>query len=201
MDRTLTPEQKGSMKKGEPVNGGSDTSFAKIPDATNLSWLAETADGLRGETLYLIIDQDDKLQIVQESSLGNAKRRLADICTPKTRPNRKKVTQVTCKVENGKEKILDSTKKFDAVFWTESSVEKFLYPYYRAHRLWDDAKMDEIKNKFDSSDDAVAIAHRAPSTSLTVDEPTIAIGVYKEKEKELVWMEVETFLKYKPETT
>lgn len=53
---------------------------------------------------------------------------------------------------------------WDAVFWTESAVEKFLYPYYHAHRIWDQQIID-VKNAFEAYPDAYAIRHKAPSAS------------------------------------
>jgi hypothetical protein len=183
MPDTMTAEQKSG--------DSSKNSVAHIPDATNLSWLAETADGSRGELLCLIKDDEDKLQLVPKQNLQGRKE-LATVKTPKTRPNRTEVTEVVCRAENY-EATLRSTEKYDAVFWTESSIDKFLYPYYRAHRIWD-KRMDELKKKFDSLDIAVAIAHRAPSTSEALSTKSLEVGVVDAGE--LMWMTVDDFLAY-----
>lgn len=187
MPDTFTPEQK-------PADAERSIDF--VPDATNLAWLAETADGFRGEDLFLIIDQNQNLQLVRQNALGNANP-IAKIVTPKIRPNRKQVTEVICKYEGGEE-TLSFEDGFDAVFWTESSVEKFLYPYYRSHRLWDD-RMERLKKQFDSDDSAVAVAHRAPSmSSLISSDDTITVGLVKGKK--LMWVALDRYLagKFQP---
>jgi hypothetical protein len=159
-----------------------------VPDATNLSWLAETADGVRDKLLYLIIDDDKKLQLVQKK-LENQKE-LTTIWTPKHRPDRIPVEEVICKGQGYQEALL-SSKDFDALFWTESSIEKFLYPYYRAHRLWDE-QMDRLQEQFETDDYAVAMAHRAPSKSSTLAAHTLYIGVLREST--LRWMTLDDYL-------
>jgi hypothetical protein len=166
----------------------------QIPDATNLSWLAETADGKRGQTLYLIKDDQDKLQLVTQTEL-KGRSWLAVVETPKNRPHRGQVSEVACRGQyEGKDFELElKHPDYDAVFWTESSIEKFLYPYYRSHRIWDD-KIEQAKRKFDTYDSAVAMAHRAPSTSETLSYDTIRVGVADPKSLTLEWMTVDAFL-------
>lgn len=179
---------------GQKPTGTVNPPPTRIPDATNLSWLAETADGTRGEPLYLIKDNKGKLQLVPESDL-HGRPWFTIVGTPKKRPRRKEVTEVVCKGKNY-EATLKSTEKYDAVFWTESSIDKFLYPYYYAHRIWDN-RMDEVKYKFDNSDFAVAIAHRAPSTSESIASNSLEVGVIDAGA--LTWMTADEFLAYQPE--
>lgn len=184
MSKTLTDEN-SALHEGKP-------SVSRVPDSTNLSWLAETADGNRGEPLSLVLD-GKKLDLVPKKDL-QGKKELTEVHTPKKRPNRKKVTEVVCKGENFEES-LKSSDKFDAVFWTESAVDKFLYPYYHAHRIWDD-DIEKVKKEFDKEDRAVAIAHRAPSTSKIVpSNETLRIGVVTERG--LTWMTVQEFLAFR----
>jgi hypothetical protein len=56
--------------------------------------------------------------------------------------------------------------------------------------------MDKVKKKFDDSDFAVAIAHRAPSTSEVVPYHEIEVGVIEAGA--LTWMPVDRFLAYQP---
>jgi hypothetical protein len=179
----------------------SRTTPAIIPDATNLSWLAETADGMRDVDLALFIDDKQRLQLEKDDVHGT-KPSLATIRTPKYRPFRVPVTEVVCrgKIEVKDdptkpdiifEQTLPSNKNYDAVFWTESSVEKFLYPYYRAHRLWDET-MDRLQEQFEQDDFAVAIAHQAPSKSFAVVPTSVEIGVVKDGKLE--WMTVKDYL-------
>ena len=174
----------------------------RIPNATNLSWLAETADGLRDIPLALIVDDEKNLQLIKDTEPG-AEKSLVTIITPKHRPNRIPVTEVGCRGEyedsTGKQKVFERTlpsdMDYDAVFWTESSVEKFLYPYYRAHRLWDQT-MDRLQEQFENDDFAVAIAHRAPSKSSSVAPTAVEIGVVKDGT--LRWMTVKDYLLIAP---
>jgi hypothetical protein len=179
----------------------SNRGLVAIPDATNLSWLAETADGSRGVDLYLIQDNEGKLQLVRETEL-KGRAWLVTVKTPKKRPHRGIVNEVTCGgTYHGENFMLDPLSDrdyYDALFWTESSVEKFLYPYYRAHRIWDD-KIDKVKRKFDRHDTAVAIAHRAPSTSEALSYETMRIGVAGTRGLVPGWMTVDEFLAYEPE--
>jgi hypothetical protein len=186
MSEILAPDHKTTDRRKPPPP-------VRVPDATNLSWLAETADGTRGETLYLIKDTKEKLQLVSEGDL-KGRAYLATVETPKKRRERQEVTEVVCHGKNYSA-TLKSTEKYDAVFWTESSIDKFLYPYYAAHRIWDE-RMDKVKKKFDDSDFAVAIAHRAPSTSEALAYEEVEVGVLDAGA--LTWMTVKQFLAYQP---
>jgi hypothetical protein len=148
--------------------------------ATDIAWLAETADGTRSVDFILVKDAkgDAKLRSQDKLEPGDEVATEIKVRTEKTLPSRIPVLQVTCEVEGHDLMPLPSDEGWDAVFWTESSVEKFLYPYYRSQRLWS-ATMDALKATFDTDPEAVAIAHRAPSHSQILDgvaPPTIAIG-------------------------
>jgi hypothetical protein len=135
----------------------------RLEDANELAWAAETADGLRDRTLFLVLDEDGHLR-VREGKAGSDQE-IRRIRTESHQPNRRKVLEVNCEVDGwGKPVRLPSAEHWDAVFWTESSIEKFLYPYYHAQRLWDE-KMDWIREEFNEDPEAVAIAHQAPSNS------------------------------------
>jgi hypothetical protein len=57
-----------------------------------------------------------------------------------------RVTKVTLEIENGKSICLDGSK-FDAVFWGDSAVGKFLVPYYTA--LGGVEEASELQVKYD----------------------------------------------------
>jgi hypothetical protein len=148
--------------------------------ATDLAWLAETADGNRSVDFVLVRDANGKAQLRAKDSMQEGDEVPAEIKvrTEQTLPDRTKVVQVTCQAEGHDLEPLLSADAWDAVFWTESSVEKFLYPYYRSQRLWD-SRMDALQARYNSDPEAVAIAHRAPSYSQILDAKaahTIAIG-------------------------
>ena len=50
----------------------------------------------------------------------------------------------------------------DAIFWTESAVDKFLFPYYASQRLFTDEEMRRLKESF-RDERVVAIWHFTPS--------------------------------------
>src|SRR5262249_1502072 len=64
--------------------------------------------------------------------------------------------QVVVRLKGRKDYRLE--KQYDAVFWTESSIEKFLLPYYQAHRLLTDEQMMTLQRAC-ADPDVAAIAH------------------------------------------
>jgi hypothetical protein len=145
--------------------------------ATDLAWLAETADGNRSVDFILVRDVNGKAQLREKLEPGDEIPTEMKVRSEPILPSRAKIVQVTCLAEGHDLEPLRSADAWDAVFWTESAVEKFLYPYYRSQRLWD-SRMDDLKARWDSDPEAAAIAHRAPSNSQILDasSQTIAIG-------------------------
>jgi hypothetical protein len=152
-------------------NGGADCAEKKREQAPGrnawtLSWLAEKADGWREEKLQLVLHGANGLSIKrQNEKLQAGETKVCDIETPRCQPGRVKVKTVTLETETSGSRTIDvSSDGWDAVFWTESSIEKFLYPYYHSHRIWSD-EMDTLKASFEAYPNAFAIRHKAPSTS------------------------------------
>ena len=144
-----------------------DQERPKIIDMAKLAWLAEKADGKRNEVFRLVIDKDGDPQL----RARNEKADSTD-CDTKVKvktealEGRKEVPFVVLHVRDAKPDTLRSDKDFDAVFWTQSSVEKFVWPYYHSHRLWNDS-LEAIRKEFDDKKTAFAIAHQAPSRSIS----------------------------------
>jgi hypothetical protein len=164
----MTVQQKESLKKSLQNKGGQTLTDDGAVDSTALSWAAETADGTRDETMFLVLEDGKALKVKKESQIKNPNDpKLAKVYT-KNKQHRPKVERVLLHVEDQKKPIeLPGTEAWDSVFWTESSVEKFLWPYYHAHRLWDD-QMTALQKKFEQDPKAVAVAHKAPSASATL---------------------------------
>ncbi len=158
-----------------------------------LSWLAEMADGWRGEELLLTRHPAHGLRVRRSTEpKGEDEEDVCKIETPKCQPDRKEVRAVTLDVDGTSAKI-DTDDGSDAVFWTESAVEKFLYPYYHSHRLWDE-RMDRVKRAFETYPDAYAIKHKAPSSSFVMSlAETLQIGALN-LDKRFVWLAVDEFL-------
>jgi hypothetical protein len=136
-------------------------------DSTGLAWLAETADGNRDAKLVLVLDKDQKPQLRVTQEEGDRVVTRVEVATATKLPDRVQVEMVICKAPGFESQLLRQDG-FDALFWTESAVEKFLYPYYRSQRLWDN-RMDRLMEKFNTHKEAMAIAHQAPSRSSTLD--------------------------------
>src|SRR4051812_8841454 len=133
----MAVQQKQSPKSLKNQGGQGLTDNGGV-DSTMLSWAAETADGTRDEEMFLVLEDGKTLKVKKDGQINNPKDKLAKVYT-KNKQHRPKVERVLLHVENQKKPIeLTGTDAWDSVFWTESSVEKFLWPYYHAHRLWDD---------------------------------------------------------------
>ena len=132
----------------------------KVIDMAKLAWLAEQADGLRNHELSLVIDSAGDPQL-RKGKPGNedcdTKVKVMTVAKPHT-----EVDTVTIHAKGELPVLLPSDSAYDAVFWTQSSVDKFVWPYYHSHRLWD-AQLDTLKTKFENTKTAFAIAHQAPS--------------------------------------
>ena len=109
-----------------------------------------------------------ELKLLRPQDVGTGDQTICDVTTPSCRPDRLKAVAVHVFVENDPNPIKIDVQgtATDAIFLTESAVEKFLYPYYRSHRIWDDG-MDSLQEKFEQTQQAVGILHKAPSNSDT----------------------------------
>lgn len=137
-------------------------------DSTGLAWLAETADGNRDEKLVLVLDKNERAQLRVALQEGDRLVTRVEVETTNKLHDRVQVEAVICKAPGYESQELLRKDGYDALFWTESAVEKFLYPYYRSQRLWDQ-RMDRLMEKFNTQKEAMAVAHQAPSQSSTID--------------------------------
>ncbi|MFL5494373.1 MAG: hypothetical protein ACJ8DC_08330 [Gemmatimonadales bacterium] len=152
-------------------------------NSTAVEWLAEGTDGERGVTFILVLDahkepqlRDVTKQLEEGDSVVTDVTYKTNSSLPESTP-RKQVIEVQCTVDTWTEPgILRAADKWDALFWTESSIKKFLYPYYHSHRFWD-KKMEDFEREFDTDPEAVAIAHVAPSRSNRLKPGVNTLGV------------------------
>lgn len=109
--------------------------------ATALRKLAEKADGMRGRVFELIIrDDDGMLDIRLENATDPAGKKVATVKTDARFPDlRKPDWSLSARVgsgsagagqEGGEIQFGDIRKRADAMFWDESSLDKFLRRYY-----------------------------------------------------------------------
>jgi hypothetical protein len=158
-----------------------EASPALNPSATLLSRLAEAVDGLRlGAPILLIAPfrydptkqghrvigpfHDCEAAIAYRDSkgldpnefgvFGPFYTRLPRSDTNRLGTVRPRVEKVVLHLEGGGEICLDGTK-YDAVFWGDASVDKFLVPYYAAVGTVDEAIL--LRNQYE--DGVVAVVH------------------------------------------
>ena len=121
-------------------------------DARRLAWCAEGADGERDTDLVLYTDGREVLL-----GTANATNMATAICLVHTKSRKPKLES---------NPLLKIPDKGDACFLTESAVEKFLFPYYEAQRLFQPGELERLKKKFYSNDNYVGIWHIFPSRPL-----------------------------------
>jgi hypothetical protein len=128
--------------------------------ANELRYLAEKADGMRDQAVSLIVD-GDKVDVVATKAVGTRKR-LLDLATPARGPGiaGDAKTQIFWrgKIYGGPNTELDEA---DALFVTQSAIEKFLLPYYM--RFKSGAQVQALENMLFNNPAAVAALHIPPS--------------------------------------
>jgi len=118
-------------------------------DARALAWAAESADGRRDTSLVLYRTEGHwALGPETDASRPTAMLRVYT-------ESRKKQVRVPIS--------LPIPTEWDAVFLSESAVEKFLFPYYEAQRLLGPNVMEALKHAYYDDQDVVGIAHIYPS--------------------------------------
>lgn len=102
-------------------------------DSRQMSWWAESADGVRDKELALVLTESGEY-VVKEEQAGDEV--VLRMYTPSITPNRMKPAEITFQAPGCEKVRIDELA--DALFWTESAVEKFLFPYYASQRLLTD---------------------------------------------------------------
>jgi hypothetical protein len=129
-------------------------------DSRQLSWWAESADGTRDRELVLALTPEGEY-VVKEEAAGDEV--VLRMYTPSAVPDRLKPAEITFQAPGCEKMRIDETA--DALFWTESAVEKFLFPYYASQRLLTDEEMRRLKEGF-RNERVVAMWHKAPSAAM-----------------------------------
>jgi len=147
--------------------------------ASTLRRAAETADGMRNKDVCLLIGTDN-FEVVECGTQPGAGEILVQCHTkdkvpPDTRP---KIEHIKLKSKKGgansKEHVLH--EDYDSVFWTESAVEKFVYPYYAsAYRHQACRRLCLLQEAWESPS-VVAIAHLPKSEPFDMDGRLLALG-------------------------
>jgi hypothetical protein len=111
-------------------------------NSTHLRQMAEMADGMRGMP-YLAANAEQIWMAVAPSEDPDVLSIPVDV--PDTVKRRRTITQITVTLDDGREVALfpQTGHVPDAIFWTESAVQKFLVPYYAAKHA-SDRRVDRV---------------------------------------------------------
>jgi hypothetical protein len=125
--------------KGTRANPRPQARGTRIPrlNAHQLRELAEAASSLRrpgGEPFFGVV-RGGVLSIQAGNNQDAPKGAVFEIDTFTVEP-RPAPTAVIMDCEG---QAMDLVKKYDAVFWSEAAVEKFVFPYYASKSLWEAA--------------------------------------------------------------
>lgn len=139
--------------------------------ALMLRRLAEKADGLRDQDLALVQRADGTLDVVPVDEVGTQPV-LYQLRTPSQHPadQRPKFELVLTPPPPGVP--FDARARYDALFWTESAVEKFLLPYYQ--RVLTPEELLELARAFRDNPNVYAVGHWPPTRYelLSTDGPS-----------------------------
>jgi hypothetical protein len=124
--------------------------------AKALRRLAETADGLRELHPWLVVNADGKLDVVEEAKLGTATR-LVNLETPDDGPGLKLHPILGLTVDGEPYPPGQGLEAADAVFTSQSAVEKFVFPYYT--RVKTPKEVESMAREMFDPPDNVAIIH------------------------------------------
>lgn len=145
-----------------------DTRPVATLDAHDLSALAETAEGILDETLY-VVKKRGQYVAVKKSDWDPTNECVMQLFTSSTYASR---PWPTVSVSSGDvNKVLEGC---DAVFWRESSAEKLLWPYYYSQRLYD-RKAASIRRAFKTEPSILALIHTFPSHPDTVGDTKLLV--------------------------
>ena len=133
--------------------------MATTPTANDLRRLAEAADGMRGETVCLV-DAGKYFDVVPSHDVGD-KPVILSMLTPNDGSN---LQGATFTISHGG--VEYTNPNVDAIFLSQSAVEKFLLPYYA--RFQTPRELEQIRDRLYHTPGVVAAVH---------EFPTIVMGV------------------------
>jgi hypothetical protein len=162
--------------------------------ARALSWLAEQAEGTRGQPLVLILNERQEIELRgADEPRTDKEAEVASVYTDYRVPDRDKIETMTLTMENGPE--VEVPPDWDALFWSEASIEKFFFPYYSSQRLLDDADMDALWDDY-TTKELVAFAHITPSRPIEVSSTDTVGVVYVDPAQAVPTLKLVTLRKY-----
>lgn len=143
------------------IADGSRSPSGSLPamDARQLAVLAEWADGVRNQHLVLVRTSDGEYKLKDRKAENDQV--ILQVFTRDIVPDRLQPVSVTCTLPGGGGAI-EVSQEFDALFWTESAVEKFLLPYYYSQRILTGDQMERVKKHL-ADREVCAFLHMPPS--------------------------------------
>lgn len=139
--------------------------------ANELRRLAEKADGLRSENPKLV-DDHGKINVVTEAQAQKdpGQRVLADINTPNTGEGLTAGASIRVVLNGTTYGDKTDLAQADAVFVTQSAIEKFLLPYYL--RFKSPGEVGTIKKKLFDDKNVIA-GHHLPASTYGTDKTLV----------------------------
>lgn len=130
--------------------------------ANDLRKLAEAVDGVRDETAYVVWGNEGPEVRTQRPDSDDV---IFECMTRNAEPNRAKMVAIKLDrpvITSDGKPLTHFERRFDAMFWSEAAVEKFMLPYYA--RFSSPDQMDRMRNASNQKDVA-AVMHVPWSTS------------------------------------
>ena len=130
--------------------------------ANDLRKLAEAVDGVRDETAYVVWGKEGPEVSTQQPASHEV---IFECMTSNVEPDRRKMVAIKLErpviTAEGKP-LTHFERRFDAMFWSEAALEKFMLPYYA--RFSSPRQMDRMRNASNQKR-VLAVMHVPWSTS------------------------------------
>lgn len=131
---------------------------APVLDASTLRKLAESADGQRNQDLAIFWDTANGVYRVAKRD-ANIGPKITDVRTALLQPARTTIPDMV-QLKHADGTLHALAPIYDAIFWSESSIEKFVIPYYT--RLLSQTELAALWRAH-ASREVCAILHMEPS--------------------------------------
>jgi hypothetical protein len=139
----------------------------KLPlTARELRWLAEAADGKRDVSITLAQDADGTVAIVDEKAPPQGWKPLLTMRTTYDPAEQGMRTPVRIHLVRDRQEI-ELGADVDAIFLTQSAIEKFVFPYYARH--WTLDEIAALRTSLFAPEEVVAAQHIPPSITESIE--------------------------------
>lgn len=153
-------------------------------DARTLRELGEHADSYRDVEMCVVARPRpnggyEYVVRALDAALAPGETRVMRIMTPSVAPGYQ--PPVTTVRVDGRERSSSEFGKANAFFWTPSAVEKFLFPYYEAMRIFEPDYLERLKARYYeavATGAAVGIVHIFPSRGLVLVGSELSVTVH-----------------------